>query len=308
MRKLLALLSIAAAVVLPTQAFAVKVLVNSWDGSAYVVVRPLYANDKLPNLKSLGALGQMTSVLPCGDDGDAEVWRCMAGVTKDQHATLLTGKDATVHGVWSNGVFGLIPQGLTIYETLRSKVQGIKMAHLAGKCGNVGPETFGNAARVVNVFAACRDGKEGNFEPAELAARAAALIAEWEAAGVKNWFVFVHFGEPDATGHRDGVNSEEYRTQLRNDDKQLGVMLESVPPEAEVFVLSDHGFGTFEYPEWTPSLDGHNSHTPGTFYVRRGATTPQRKYIDQMMAVWLELFKPEFCQRYFCPPNGFPVE
>ncbi len=235
MRKVLALLLIAAVVALPTRAFAVKVLVNSWDGSAYVVVRPLYSNDKLPNLKSLGALGQMTSVLPCGDDGD--VRRCMLGVTKDQHATLLTGKDATVHGVWNNGVFGVIPKGLTIYEILRSKVQGIKMAHFAGKCGNVGPETFGNAISVVNVFSACRDGKEGNFEPAELAARAAALIAEWEAAGVENWFVFVHFGEPDGTGHRYGVNSEEYRAQLRNDDKQLGVMLGAVPPDAEVFVL-----------------------------------------------------------------------
>lgn len=298
MRKLLALLT-AAVVLLPAHAFAVKVLVNSWDGSAYVVVRPQYANGKLPNLRSLGALGQMTSILPCGDDGD--VTRCMQGVTKDQHATLLTGVDATVHGVWNNGVFGVIPDGLTIYEILRNKVPGIKLAHLAGKCGNVGPDTFGNAIADVDVFEACRDGKDGNFTPAETAARAAALIREWESENVENWFIFVHFGEPDATGHRYGVGSDEYRDQLRNDDEQLGVILSAVPQEAEVFVLSDHGFGTFDYPVWTPTLDSHNSHTPGTFYVRRGVKQPERKYMDQIMPIWLELFKPVMCVRFYCP-------
>jgi len=59
---------------------------------------------------------------------------------------------------------------------------------------------------------------------------------------VLNWLT-----EPDGTQHRLGAGSPEARATIRNDDEEIGLVLESLArlglaDETNVFVVSDHGF------------------------------------------------------------------
>ena len=61
---------------------------------------------------------------------------------------------------------------------------------------------------------------------------------------VLNWLT-----EPDASQHAHGAGSPQAIETIRNDDRQVGLVLESLrrlglDDETNVFVVSDHGFSS----------------------------------------------------------------
>lgn len=54
-------------------------------------------------------------------------------------------------------------------------------------------------------------------------------------------FAFVYFGTVDTAGHHYGWMTEGYLTQIGIVDQALGTLLNALPPQATVFLQSDHG-------------------------------------------------------------------
>src|SRR3989304_2040339 len=126
----------------------IHVLVNIWDGTQASVVKNLYNNGKLPFLNSVGPVFNLTCNEDCFDG------TCMKTVTKPQHATMLTGCLADVTGVYSNDIYQLIPDGITVYELIEANNPDYRTAHISGKSKHVGEPTFGNIVSDIDFFQA----------------------------------------------------------------------------------------------------------------------------------------------------------
>jgi predicted AlkP superfamily pyrophosphatase or phosphodiesterase len=73
------------------------------------------------------------------------------------------------------------------------------------------------------------------------------LLPERRPDVVLNWLT-----EPDGTQHRLGAGSPEARATIRNDDQEIGLVLDALAglgldDETNVFVISDHGFSLHDY-------------------------------------------------------------
>jgi len=214
------------------QAQNIHVLVNIWDGTAISVLQNLYNNGKLPFLSGAGQLYNLTCNEDCFDE------TCMGTVTKPQHATMLTGCLADMHGVYSNSNYQLIPDGLTVYELIEATNTDFKTAHVSGKVQHFGEPTFGNIIGDVDYF-------ESGISPAKATNTAIDLISQWKD---DSFFIVCHFSKPDTMGHEYGVGSTEYRKSIRDNDARLGRLLSALEAagadaQTTVYVLSDHGFG-----------------------------------------------------------------
>jgi hypothetical protein len=197
------------------------------------VIENLYSQGKLPFLSSVGQLHNLT----CNEDSFNGT--CMTTVTKPQHATMLTGCLADVTGVYSNNIYHLIPDGITVYELIEAVNPEYKTAHISGKLQHVGLSTFGNIVADIDFFQALA------LNPSKNADIAIDFISQWKD---DNFFIVCHFRNPDHIGHKYGVNSAEYRKSLRSNDVQLGRLLSALEANSGnadtiVYVLADHGFG-----------------------------------------------------------------
>ncbi len=54
-------------------------------------------------------------------------------------------------------------------------------------------------------------------------------------------FAFVYLGTIDTIGHRAGWMSDAYLAQVSRVDRQLGVIMDALPPDYAVVINSDHG-------------------------------------------------------------------
>jgi hypothetical protein len=209
------------------------VFVNVWDGTEKTVLDKIYNQGKLPFLSSVGAIYNLTCNEDCFEDN------CMRTVTKPQHATMLTGCLADVHGIYSNSKYQLIPDETTVYELIEAADPSYKTAHIAGKPANVGEPTFGNIVEDIDFFNA------DATNPSVGTDIAINLISQWKD---DNFFIFCHFRQPDNIGHKYGKNTQEYRDAIKRNDKELGRILAALyangaDAQTIIYVLSDHGFG-----------------------------------------------------------------
>jgi hypothetical protein len=265
---------------------AEQVLINVWDGAEFIVVRDLYNEGKLPNLSALGGLGELSAVTRCFKVGNRLKEKCMAGVTRDSDATMLTGLYANKHKVWNIRDYMPIPDGLTIYEKLRASVPGIKIAQI-GKCHTFGKETLENSIGDMDVFEDCT-GLDKAIYPSDAANRAVELIRQW--GNEPNWLIVIIFPWPDFMGHRFGVHSREYRDAIVADDHYLNVMVSAMAGKGKVFVVGDHGFGNIDLSTGTALPREHGTHTPTTLFVERGKKDPGNWFMNQLTPMWLKIF------------------
>jgi hypothetical protein len=73
-----------------------------------------------------------------------------------------------------------------------------------------------------------------------------------EANKDKRLFFFIHFAEPDHSGHRYGENSQEYTDALKDDDLWTGRIIEKLRDldlyrKTLIYVTADHGFDEGAY-------------------------------------------------------------
>ncbi|MHC4459476.1 MAG: alkaline phosphatase family protein [Planctomycetota bacterium] len=261
---------------------AQKVLVNIWDGTEWKKISELFGAGKLPNAESVAQgvdrLFHLTCNTGCFPPPDDCRDGRMKTVTKAQHATMLTGVLADVHGVFSNKCYQLVPDGLTVYEKIEHKDGSIKTAHISSKSKNFGKPIFRNIIEDVDHFIA------KDMSPYAAADIAIKLIHAWKK---KDFFIVCHFKYPDGKGHEHGVDSKEYRRAIIQCDKQLGRILDQlvsygILDETKIYILSDHGFGT-------PKPRGH-ANAPNTFIISNDEELTKDIYMNQVAGFLLSNF------------------
>jgi hypothetical protein len=72
-------------------------------------------------------------------------------------------------------------------------------------------------------------------------------IAELEKRKGHRFFFFIHFAQPDHSGHQFGENSQEYADGIRLDDKYSGLVINKLKSlglfeKTLLYVIADHGF------------------------------------------------------------------
>jgi len=105
-----------------------NVVLIGWDGAQRNHVKECIEKNELPVLKKLGEEGKLVDI------DIREVTDTKAGWTQ-----ILTGYRAEVTGVYSNGRFGPIPKGYTIFERLKKQygAEGIVTVAVVGKKAHV---------------------------------------------------------------------------------------------------------------------------------------------------------------------------
>jgi len=213
---------------------------------------------KIPNLRKLMREGQWS----------AGVVGVVPTVTYPSHTTILTGVEATEHGILANSLPD--KDGNNRYwstELLKVKTL-LDAAHESGlKTGSVNwPVTVGaisdfnlpKVARKTRGYAQDLRTVSSKANPPDLVNRVngmfASLRREWfddrsRTLAVRYLlkaerpdFLIVNLGDHDETGHVNGPFTPEALAALEYLDELIGTILLDVPKDYAVLVLSDHGF------------------------------------------------------------------
>lgn len=229
MKKILMGVILSLAVCLTSQAQSKKirhVVLIGCDGfGAYALPEA-----KMPNLKALMRNGSWTDKARCVLPSSSAVnW-----------ASLLMGAGPTEHGYteWDSKVpeipsatqtaYGMFP---TIFSVIRDQKKDAKTA-VVYSWGGIGSLFEKQAVNIV---------VNGNDKDDFCADTTAAIIKK-----EKPYFTFVHFDEPDHTGHAIGHRTTEYYKQLESVDERIGKIIQAVKDagiadETIILVTADHG-------------------------------------------------------------------
>lgn len=149
-------------------------------------------------------------------------------VTLPNHTSMVTGLSIQHHGVLFNSAMPGRVSSRTIFDVAKSANLSVGFFANKGKLSFLCEEGSVDAWRIV-----------GDVD--DLATEVVNAVAAMDLR-----LMFVHFGEPDGAGHREGWMSEPYLTQVGRVDAALGRILDAleakgVLSETLVIVMSDHG-------------------------------------------------------------------
>ena len=248
-----------------------NIILIGWDGASRRRVRQALDKGDLPNLHTIAAEGTIVAI---------DILRVTD--TKAGWAQILTGYEPEVTGVYRNNRFQPIPEGYTIFERLEKHFgpDNFVTGAVIGKKGHVdndGPQKIpveaDNAAprqrgrnrprpegtivvengvkyRLIpgRPYYRCSQSMDlfanDLMQNEKVAARAIEFLEQYQS---KPFFLFVHFAEPDHTGHRYGENSREYYKAIVSDDEWTGTIIRKLKDlglydKTRVYVTADHGF------------------------------------------------------------------
>lgn len=217
---------------------------------------------KIPSLRRLMREGQWS----------AGVVGIVPTVTYPSHTTILTGVEPAEHGILGNSLPA--KDGSNRYwsvELLKVKTL-LDAAHKAGlKTGSINwPVTLGAASdfnlprffkkargyaldlRSVSSKASPPDlvdrinGMFPSFRKEWMDDRARTLAARYLLKVERPDLLLLHLGEHDEAAHDNGPFTPEAIAALEYTDELIGTVLQDVPPDYVVVVLSDHGFEKLE--------------------------------------------------------------
>jgi hypothetical protein len=231
-----------------------NVLVIGWDGvqrdhfwQCYNRELPECA-DGLPNVQALNRESVWDSTTTSGDTATKPGW-----------AQILTGYNAEVTGVFSNGQYQPIPEGYTVFEKAESQLgtDGIVTIFVSGKGVNTGAACIGEPTTANGLPATEDQGQpwcltrahldyyENDLrQNANVGNRALQLLEQHQD---DRFLAFFLFRDPDVTGHLAGEDSAQYSQAVINDDAWLGRILAKlrelrIDERTLVYVTTDHGF------------------------------------------------------------------
>jgi len=175
--------------------------------------------DRCPNLAVVMARGastlRATSIMP--------------SITLPCHMSIFHSVPPTRHGMTTNE-----------WSPMARPLPGwADVAHASGKRGAFiyNWEPLRNLSRPGSLsFSYFRDTAYTADGDRVIAAEAARAIA-----GDNLDFAFVYFGTVDTAGHVYGWMSDEYLAQAARVDRELGIVLASLPEDSHVLIQADHG-------------------------------------------------------------------
>jgi len=258
-----------------------NIVLIGWDGAQRDHLHEMIGRNEVPNLVALAAEGALVAM-----DVTMGATDTKAGWTQ-----ILTGYAPEKSGVYSNGKYGPIPVGYTVFERLEQFLgpDNIFTGAIVGKKGHVDAD---DTQKVPFDTWAKRRQKQGKRVPPKpkaggTVAEGGALVEEdgkllvvfppkpyfntkdhmdlWVNGLVQNekvgelaletiekhkaerFFLFIHFAEPDHSGHKHGENSQEYTDGIKSDDEWTGKIIAKLKElglydQTLVYVTVDHGF------------------------------------------------------------------
>lgn len=212
----------------------------SWDGALREHVRKALAGQRLPSLARLVRSGALVDIDVTGHSTD----------TKAGHAQMLTGYDPPVTGVYANNRYKPIPAGYSVFERLHQafgtkNIATIMLTSKEGNLGSRGPGFWSGAEPyyLVRPGITIFDGDQKRTANV-VGGKAVHYIHRFREG---RFFLFIHFSEVDASGHKHGEGSPAYDGALELCDQWLGTILDALESEGLgdqtlVYVTADHGF------------------------------------------------------------------
>lgn len=171
----------------------------------------------------------------------------LSTATYPNHASFVTGTDATGHGIFANRVWS----GAEFVESYRVGPQGRTLFGAAAAAGVSTAVVVGDHKLIGVMGGAAADrhwppgGRRADVALDEFryAADVAVLDAVDEVDALSAEFAFVHFNEPDTACHLHGPDAPETAERVRRTDVAFGELLERLRPgwaDTVVMVVSDH--------------------------------------------------------------------
>jgi hypothetical protein len=231
-----------------------NILVIGWDGAQRDHFWQCYngelegCENGLPNIAELS--GGTIFNLTVTNGGTA---------TKPGWAQILSGYDADVTGVYTNGVYQPIPIGYTLFEKIEDHFgsDNVTTIFISGKNVNTGAACVGDETTDMGQPTIEDQGQpwcltkdyldyyENDLrQNGVVATKAMELL---EAHQNDFFFAFVLFREPDVIGHIAGEESLAYSTSLVEVDYWTGEIMEHIESlgiggSTLLYVTTDHGF------------------------------------------------------------------
>lgn len=230
-----------------------NVIVVGWDGTQWDHLMECYNEELpecaggLPNLKALSGNKIYSNVTTSGDS-----------TTKPGWAQLLSGYNAEVLDIFSNGDYRPIPEGYTLFEKLEEQSAGdIVSMFISGKGVNTGAACIDEETTVNGLPAIEEKGQpwcitrnyldyyENDLRLNRIVGSRALDLLE---AHQNDQFVALFlFRVPDVIGHLAGEDSVDYSEEIIDDDFWLGEIVAklrdlNIYDKTLVYVVTDHGF------------------------------------------------------------------
>jgi hypothetical protein len=209
----------------------VNVILFGWDGAQRAHVKECLARGELPTLRAVADKGRLVAI---------DVVRTTD--TKAGWSQILTGYQPEKSGVFSNSRFQPIPEGYTIFERLEQRYGSVFVSvAVVAKKDHIGYDAglpYANAVSHMDHF------DNGLLKNDIVAERAMAYLEQY---GSRPFFFFVHFAQPDTSGHASGEDSQEYTDGIISDDYWTGQVIARLKAlglsgETAVYITADHGF------------------------------------------------------------------
>lgn len=149
-------------------------------------------------------------------------------ITLPNHSSMLTGLTIPHHGVTLNVKLEGRIDKTTVFDVAAKAGVSIGFFHNKDKLGYLCPEEQADVWR---------------FSP-DVDLLAELVVAAIEAEDLR--LMFIHFGEPDGAGHKEGWMSDAYLAQVARDDRAIGSILNALDrkgilDETVVIITADHG-------------------------------------------------------------------
>jgi hypothetical protein len=221
------------------------VLCLGWDGMDYRSATQLLGAGQLPNLAQLN------------------LYRLLAwptkSVTKPGWTEIESGLGCGTTNIFTNPKFNSNLQAeWTIFGQLRRTYPNCWLSLVHSKYNHTGDRLLSNGHREPFYYLRkwALQGNIDRFISASLIKGSDYLyieetrsyliqhINDYNASGKIGGLIFVHFHDPDYTGHRSGMGSSEWNEKAIRLDQILGEAVALLSPGI-IFVMSDHGFDDF---------------------------------------------------------------
>ena len=285
-----------------------NIMLIGWDGGEFNVVKEGLKRNRLPNLRKLVAKGTLVNIDIITQPDTKAGW-----------VEILTGYAPEVTGVYSNGDYGPVPEGYTIFERLKEHFGRDKFitAAIISKKSHLGispplrevvdekNETAPENKAITRLKVIVENGVKYRLIPAEpyyytqknmdvfkngldangnVTTNVLNLLEKYKD---KPFFFFVHFGEPDLSGHWYNMSPEKYELALRGDDSYTGRIIAKLKElnlydSTLIYVVSDHGM--------TRTPDGSSNHSRHAFLVTNDSKVIRRGYRVDVAATILKRF------------------
>lgn len=208
-----------------------KVVLIGWDAANRRQVMQLLKEGKLPCLKEISGTGNFIPLEVSGVRDTRASW-----------TVILTGLPSETTGVFSNLFFHPIPKGWSVFERLKKNASPkIITAALISKGRMFRPEKdtpFFYTSHNTDFFIT---GLEKNKKVVNYAGNFLGIFKN------SPFFLFVHFGEIDDTGHVYGENSAEYARAIVDTDRATKKIIQhlknlGIYEKTLIYITADHGF------------------------------------------------------------------